>query len=46
MIEVDKNELAEALNALGKLICRTSPLASYKSIKIEIAKGKLRRERS
>ena len=35
MIEVNKNTLAGAFGALGKLICRTSPLALYKSIKIE-----------
>ena len=35
MIEVNKNTLASALPALGKLICRTSPLAICKSIKIE-----------
>ena len=35
MIEVNKNTLASALPALGKLICRTSPLAFCKSIKIE-----------
>ena len=35
MIEVNKNTLASALPALGKLICRTSPLMLCKSIKIE-----------
>ena len=35
MIEVNKNTLASALPALGKLVCRTSPLALCKSIKIE-----------
>ena len=35
MIEVNKNELAGAFGALGKMICRTSPLALCKSIKIE-----------
>ena len=35
MIEVNKNTLAGAFGALGKLICRTSPLALCKSIKIE-----------
>lgn len=35
MIEVNKNTLASALPALGKLICRTTPLAICKSIKIE-----------
>ena len=42
MIEVNKSTLAGALPALGKLICRTSPLALCKSIKIEAAEGKLR----
>ena len=42
MIEVNKNTLASALPALGKLVCRTSPLAICKSIKIESAEGKLR----
>ena len=35
MIEANKSELASAMTALGKLICRTSPLALCKSIKIE-----------
>ena len=42
MIEVNKSTLAGALPALGKLVCRTSPLALCKSIKIESAEGKLR----
>ena len=42
MIEVNKNTLASALSALGKLICRTSPLAICKSIKIEAEDGTLR----
>ncbi|MBQ6598977.1 MAG: hypothetical protein IJH79_15615 [Lentisphaeria bacterium] len=42
MIEVNKNPLASALPALGKLICRTSPMTLFKSIKIEAADGKLR----
>lgn len=42
MIEVNKNTLASALPALGKLICRTSPLMLCKSIKIESANGKLK----
>ena len=42
MIEVNKNSLASALPALGKLICRTSPMTLFKSIKIESADGKLR----
>ena len=39
MIEVNKNTLAGAFGALGKMICRTSPLALYKSIKVEAAEG-------
>ena len=35
MIEVNKNTLASAIPALGKLICRTSPLMLFKSIEIE-----------
>ena len=35
MIEVNKNTLAGAFGALGKLICRTSPLVLCKSIKVE-----------
>ena len=42
MIEVNKNTLAGALPALGKLICRTSPMTLFKSIKVESADGKLR----
>ena len=42
MIEVNKSTLASALPALGKLICRTSPMTLFKSIKIEAADGKLR----
>ena len=42
MIEVNKNTLAGAFGALGKLICRTSPLALCKSIKVEAVEGKLR----
>ena len=42
MIEVNKTTLASAIPALGKLICRTSPLALCKAIKIEVAEGKLR----
>ena len=42
MIEVNKNTLASAIPALGKLICRTSPLMLCKSIKIESENGKLR----
>ena len=42
MVEVNKNTLASAIPALGKLVCRTSPLAICKSIKVEAAEGKLR----
>jgi len=42
MIEVNKNTWAGAFGALGKLICRTSPLALYKSIKVDATEGKLR----
>ena len=42
MIEVNKNTLAGAFGALGKMICRTSPLALCKSVKVEAAEGKLR----
>ena len=34
-IEVSKNELAGALSALGKLVCRTSPVEVYRSLRIE-----------
>ena len=42
MIEVNKNTLSGAFGALGKMICRTSPLTLCKSIKVEAAEGKLR----
>ena len=41
-IVVNKNTLASALPALGKLICRTSPMTLFKSIKVESTDGKLR----
>ena len=41
MIEMNKHTLASALPALGKLICQTSPMTLFKSIKIESADGKL-----
>ena len=41
-MNLNKNELASVLPALGKLICRTSPLVFCKSIKIEAEEGKLR----
>jgi len=34
-IEVSKNELAGALSALGKLVCRTSPVILFRSLLIE-----------
>ena len=34
-IEVLKSELAGALSALGKLVCRTSPVEVYRSLRIE-----------
>ena len=41
-MELNKNTLASALSALGKLVCRTSPLAICKSIKIEAEDRTLR----
>ena len=41
-MNLNKNTLASALPALGKLICRTSPLALCKSIKIEAEDSTLR----
>ena len=40
-IEVNKNELAGALNALGKLVCRTSPVEAYRSVQIVGKENKL-----
>ena len=34
-MEISKNELAGALSALGKLVCRTSPVEAYRSLRIE-----------
>jgi len=34
-VEVLKSELARALTALGKLVCRTSPVEVYRSLRIE-----------
>ena len=42
MIEVNKSTLAGAMTALGKLICRTSPLTLCKVVKIEAKEGKLK----
>ena len=41
-MEVNKNTLAGAMTALGKLICRTSPLTLCKVVKIETKEGKLK----
>jgi len=40
-IEVSKSELAEALRALGKLVCRTSPVEGYRSLRIEGKENKI-----
>ena len=40
-IEVSKCELAGALSALGKLVCRTSPVEVYRSLRIEGKGNKL-----
>ena len=34
-VEISKTELAGALSALGKLVCRTSPKEAYRSMRIE-----------
>ncbi|MBQ7206743.1 MAG: hypothetical protein IJS01_02990 [Lentisphaeria bacterium] len=34
-VEISRNELAGALSALGKLVCRTSPVEVYRSLRIE-----------
>ncbi|MBQ6596443.1 MAG: hypothetical protein IJH79_02720, partial [Lentisphaeria bacterium] len=34
-MEISRNELAGALSALGKLVCRTSPVEVYRSLRIE-----------
>ena len=41
-MEVNKNTLAGAMAALGKLICRTSPLTLCKVVKVEAKEGKLK----
>ena len=38
-VEISRNELAGALSALGKLVCRTSPLEAYRSLRIESKDG-------
>ena len=40
-IEVLKNELAGALSALGKLVCRTAPVELYRSLRIEGKEDKI-----
>ena len=40
-IEVSKSELAGALSALGKLVCRTSPVKVYRSLRIESKENKI-----
>ena len=40
-IEVSKSELAGALGALGKLICRTSPVEVYRLLRIEGKENKI-----
>ena len=40
-VEISRNLLAGALNALGKLVSRTSPLEAYRSLRIEGKNGKV-----
>lgn len=40
-IEVSKSELAEALSALGKLVCRTAPVELYRSLRIDGKENKI-----
>ena len=40
-LEMNKNELAGALSALGKLICRTSPVEAFRSVQIEGKENKV-----
>ena len=40
-IEVSKNELAGALSALGKLVCRTAPVELFRSLRIEGKENKI-----
>jgi len=35
MVKISRNELAGALAALGKLVCRTSPVDLYKTIRLQ-----------
>ena len=41
-LEVNKNELAGALIALGKLVCRTAAEAEFKALRIEAGKNQVR----
>ena len=40
-MEISRNLLAEALGALGKLVCRTSPVEAYRSVLIEGKENKI-----
>ena len=40
-IEVKKNLLSGALGALGKIVCRTSPVEAYRSLRIEGKEGRI-----
>ena len=40
-MKISKNELAGALNALGKLVCRTAAVEIYRSLRIEGKENKL-----
>ena len=40
-IEVSKSELAGALSALGKLVCRTAPVELFRSLRIEGKENKI-----
>ena len=43
-IEVLKSKLVGALGALGKVICRTSPVEAYRSLRITGESGKICRQ--
>ena len=40
-MEISRNPLAGALGALGKLVCRTSPVEAYRSVLIEGKENKI-----
>ena len=40
-MEISRNLLAGALGALGKLVCRTSPVEAYRSVLIEGKENKI-----